>query len=53
MIHETKDPALVVGLSASSLNKLIYTGELRSIKLAGRRLIKREDLIAFMNTEAK
>jgi len=44
------DAVAVSGLSRSTLYKLQALGKLPSIKVAGRRLILREDLVALLRT---
>jgi excisionase family DNA binding protein len=39
------------GLSRSTLYKLLQSGELTSIKVAGRRLIRAQDLTALLSIE--
>jgi excisionase family DNA binding protein len=43
-----RDASVAVGLSRSTLCKLMATGKLRSIKIGGRRLILRADLEALL-----
>ena len=43
-----RDASVAVGLSRSTLCKLMATGKLRSTKVGGRRLILRADLEALL-----
>jgi excisionase family DNA binding protein len=43
-----RDASVAVGLSRSTLCKLMATGKLRSTKVGGRRLILRGDLEALL-----
>jgi excisionase family DNA binding protein len=43
-----RDASIAVGLSRSTLCKLMATGKLRSTKIGGRRLILRADLEALL-----
>jgi excisionase family DNA binding protein len=45
--------AFVYGVSRSSAYRAMATGKLRSIKVGGRRLIRREDAEAFLAGGAK
>ena len=47
--YSVADAATVSGLSRSRLYELFKTGELRSRKIAGRRLVMRADLLALLN----
>jgi excisionase family DNA binding protein len=47
------DAVAVSGLSRSTLYKLHAEGKLRAVKVAGRRLILREDLQALLQGEAR
>lgn len=51
MAYHVNDAALVSGVSRSKLYELIAEQKLRSIKVAGRRLIPREALLALLNGE--
>jgi Helix-turn-helix domain len=42
------DASSISGLSRASLYKLFKTGELRAVKIAGRRMVLREDLLAML-----
>lgn len=42
------DAAGIAGLSRATINKLIYAGQLPSRVVAGRRLVLRTDLNAFL-----
>jgi excisionase family DNA binding protein len=48
-----RDASVAVGLSRSTLCKLMATGKLRSTKIGGRRLILREDLQALLEAGAR
>jgi len=48
-----RDAAAVCGFSKSKCWELIKSGELRSLKIAGRRLIRHSDLLAFLNSEGE
>ncbi len=43
----------VSGIGRSKIYESIRTNELRSVKRAGRRLIMREDLVAFLNGQTQ
>lgn len=47
-----KEAALISGLSRSTLYKLLKEQKLRGVKIAGRRLILREDLLALLQGAA-
>ncbi len=44
--------AAYIGLGRSTLYEALREGRLRSLKVGARRLLRREDLIAFMESEA-
>ena len=46
------EAAAVSGLSRSTLYKLLSSDKLRAIKIGGRRLILREDLLALLHGAA-
>ena len=43
----------ICGLSRSTLYKLVSEDKLRAIKIGGRRLIMRDDLLALLNSGSK
>jgi len=45
------DAARVTGLSRGTLYKLLNSGKLKTVKVAGRRLFLREDLLALLTVE--
>lgn len=45
-VNEIAGP--IVPISARTLQRVIYSGELPSIKLRGRRLVRREDLEKYL-----
>jgi excisionase family DNA binding protein len=47
------DAAALIGLSRSSIYNLINAGKLPSTIVAGRRLIRRADLVALIHNPAK
>lgn len=47
------DASVAAGISRSTIYKLMSTGELRTTKVGGRRLILREDLFALLQRETK
>jgi excisionase family DNA binding protein len=49
LAYRIDEAAVAFGLSRSKIYELIGSGELRSIKAGGRRLILRDDAIAFLN----
>lgn len=50
MIHSIKDVCRLIGLSRSTVYKVIQSGELRSLKRGRRRLVRTEDLSAWVNS---
>jgi len=48
LAYRMPSAAMVSGISKARLYELITTGELKSVKRAGRRLIMRDDLEAFL-----
>jgi excisionase family DNA binding protein len=48
LAYQINEAAQASGLSRSTLYQLIKTGELKSVKAAGRRLVLRNDLEAFL-----
>lgn len=49
LAYSIKDAATALGLSRSTLYKLISTGELRTLRIAGRRLIQAADIDAMLS----
>jgi excisionase family DNA binding protein len=47
--YSIKDAATALGLSRSTLYKLIGTGDLRTVRIAGRRLIQAADIEAMLS----
>jgi excisionase family DNA binding protein len=43
--------AALTGFAISTLYKLMHTGHLQTIKIAGRRLVRREDLDRFLASD--
>jgi excisionase family DNA binding protein len=46
------ESAFAVGVSARTINEWIRRGDLKSLKLGGRRLIRRSDLQDFIDAAA-
>jgi excisionase family DNA binding protein len=53
LAYSVAEAAAVSNLSRSKLYELLASGELRSIKIAGRRLIRRSDLLCLLQMEAE
>lgn len=51
LILTVPEAAQTLRIGRSSVYELIATGQLRSLKIGSRRLIAREDLEAFVNTQ--
>lgn len=49
LAYSVAEAATVSNLSRSKLYELLKTGELRSVKIAGRRLIRHADLLALLD----
>ena len=52
LAYSVAEACAVAGFKKSKAWELIRTGELKSIKRAGRRLVLREDLIAWLRGDA-
>jgi excisionase family DNA binding protein len=52
LAYHIDDACQIIGLSRASIYKLMGEGKLRSVKVAGRRLIPAEALRALLQTEA-
>ena len=54
LLYSRQEAATMLNISLSGLDKLIHTGELKSIPVGKRRrLIRPTDLDAFVNKDAK
>jgi excisionase family DNA binding protein len=49
LAYSIKDAATALGLSRTTLYKLINTGDLRTLRIAGRRLIQAADIEAMLS----
>lgn len=50
LAYSVAEAAVVTGLSRSKLYELIQSRELASLKIGGRRLLRRESLVALLDT---
>lgn len=53
LAYSVAEAATVSNLSRSKLYELLGSGELKSIKIAGRRLIRHSDLLSLLNMGAE
>lgn len=51
LIYTVREAATVLRIGYSTAREHIRTGELRSFKIGGRRLIAGEDLVAFVRSQ--